>query len=66
MINFIKTFENSDYSSESGLGNKVVKCLLDNKIYFIIGKNSCGLWDICAGSCLLNELGTEFIVLMEK
>ena len=59
MINFIRTFDNSDYSAESGLGNKVVKCLLDDKIYFTTGKNSCGLWDICAGSCLLNELGTD-------
>ena len=59
MINFIRTFDNNDCSAESGLGNKVVKCLLDDKIYFTTGKNSCGLWNICAGSCLLNELGTD-------
>lgn len=59
MIKFIKTFPNSNCFHESGLGNKVVKCLLEDKIYFTTGKNSVGIWDICAASCLLNELGTE-------
>ena len=59
MINFIKTFPNSEYVNESGLGAKMIKCLLEDKIYFTTGKNSLGLWDICAASCLLNELGTD-------
>ena len=59
MINFIKTFPNSEYYEESGLGNKSIKCLLEDKIYFTTGKNSLGIWDICATSCLLNELGTD-------
>ena len=61
MIDFIKTFPNSEYENESGLGTKMIKCLLEDKIYFTTGKNSCGLWDICAASCLLNELGTDII-----
>ena len=59
MINFINTFPNSEYVNESGLGAKMIKCLLEDKIYFTTGKNSLGLWDICAASCLLNELGTD-------
>ena len=59
MINFIKTFPNSEYEGVSGLGNKAIKCLLEDKIYFTTGKNSLGIWDICAASCLLNELGTD-------
>lgn len=59
MINFINTFPNSDYGEESGLGTKAVKCILEDKIYFTTGKNSLGIWDICAASCLLNELGTD-------
>ena len=59
MINFIKTFPNSEYINESGLGTKMVKCLLEDKIYFTTGKNSVGIWDICAASCILNELGTD-------
>jgi 3'(2'), 5'-bisphosphate nucleotidase len=59
MIKFIKTFKKSKIEKDSGLGNKVVKCILEDKIYFTSGKNSCGLWDICAASCLLNELGTD-------
>ena len=34
MITFIKTFPNSSYDKASGLGNKMVKCLLEDKIYF--------------------------------
>ena len=59
MIKFIKTFKRSKYEKDSGMGNKVVKCIVEDKIYFTTGKNSCGLWDICAASCLLNELGTD-------
>ena len=59
MINFIKTFPNSEYVQESGLGTKMVKCLLEDKIYFTTGKNSVGIWDICAASCILSELGTD-------
>ena len=59
MINFIKTFPNSSYDNESGLGTKMIKCLLEDKIYFTTGKNSVGIWDICAASCLLNECGTD-------
>ena len=59
MIDFIKTFPNSEYENESGLGTKMIKCLLEDKIYFTTGKNSVGLWDICSASCLLNELGTD-------
>ena len=59
MIEFIKTFPNNEYENESGLGTKMIKCLLEDKIYFTTGKNSCGLWDICAASCLLNELGSD-------
>ena len=59
MTNFIKTFPNSSYEGASGLGNKMVKCLLEDKIYFTTGKNSVGIWDICSSSCLLNELGTD-------
>ena len=59
MIDFIKTFPNSEYENESGLGTKMIKCLLEDKIYFTTGKNSVGIWDICAASCLLNELGTD-------
>ena len=61
MIDFIKTFPNSEYENESGLGTKMIRCLLEDKIYFTTGKNSCGLWDICAASCLLNEVGTDII-----
>ena len=59
MIDFIKTFPNSEYENESGLGTKMIKCLLEDKIYFTTGKNSVGLWDICAASCLLNEIGLD-------
>ena len=59
MIDFINTFPNSEYENESGLGTKMIKCLLEDKIYFTTGKNSVGLWDICSASCLLNELGTD-------
>ena len=59
MIDFIKTFPNSEYVNESGLGAKMIKCLLEDKIYFTTGKNSLQLWDICTASCLLNELGTD-------
>ena len=59
MIAFIGTFPNSEYENESGLGTKMIKCLLEDKIYFTTGKNSVGLWDICSASCLLNELGTD-------
>ena len=59
MVNFIKTFPNSEYENESGLGAKMIKCLLEDKIYFTTGKNSVGLWDVCSASCLLNELGTD-------
>ena len=59
MIDFIKTFPNSGYENESGLGTKMIKCLLEDKIYFTTGKNSVGLWDICAASCLLNEIGLD-------
>ena len=59
MIDFIHTFPNSEYENESGLGTKMNKCLLEDKIYFTTGKNSVGLWDICSASCLLNELGTD-------
>ena len=59
MIDFIHTFPNSEYENESGLGTKMIKCLLEDKIYFTTGKNSVGLWDICSASCLLNELGTD-------
>ena len=59
MIDFIKTFPNSEYENESGLGTKMIKCLLEDEIYFTTGKNSVGIWDICAASCLLNELGTD-------
>jgi 3'(2'), 5'-bisphosphate nucleotidase len=61
MINFIKTFPNNSYENESGLGTKMVKCLLEDKIYFTVGKNTLGIWDICAASCLLNECGTDII-----
>jgi len=59
MINFIKTFPKSEYENESGLGAKMIKCMLEDKIYFTTGKNSVGLWDVCSASCLLNELGTD-------
>ena len=59
MYDFIATFPNSEYENESGLGTKMIKCLLEDKIYFTTGKNSVGLWDICSASCLLNELGTD-------
>ena len=59
MIEFIKTFPNNEYENESGLGTKMIKCLLEDKIYFTTGKNSVGLWDVCSASCLLNELGTD-------
>lgn len=59
MIDFIKTFPNNEYENESGLGTKMIKCLLEDKIYFTTGKNSVGLWDICAASCLLNEIGLD-------
>jgi 3'(2'), 5'-bisphosphate nucleotidase len=59
MINFIKTFPNSKYENESGLGAKSIKCILEDKIYFTTGKNSLGIWDICATSCLLRELKTD-------
>ena len=42
MINFINTFPNSEYVNESGLGAKMIKCLLEDKIYFTTGKNSLG------------------------
>ena len=61
MLDFISTFPNSKYENESGLGTKMIRCLLEDKIYFTTGKNSVGIWDICAASCLLSELGTDII-----
>ena len=59
MLNFKKTFPNSECEKESGLGTKMIKCLLEDKIYFTTKKNSVGIWDICASNCFLNELGTD-------
>lgn len=38
MLNFIKTFPNSECEKESGLGTKMIKCLLEDKIYFTTKK----------------------------
>ena len=59
MIDFIKTFPNNEYENVSGLGSKAIKCILEDKIYFTTSKNSLSLWDICAPSCILNELGLD-------
>ena len=38
MLNFKKTFPNSECEKESGLGTKMIKCLLEDKIYFTTKK----------------------------
>ncbi len=59
MINFIKTFENSDFEKMNGCGNKVINSLINDYCYFTFS-SSVALWDICAGDCLAHSIGGGF------
>ena len=56
MINFIKTFEKSDFEQMHGCGNKIINTLLNDYCYFTFN-SSVALWDICAGDCLAHSIG---------
>lgn len=62
ILNFTKTFRNNEYICDGALGNKVIRCLLEDRIYFTPAKGYIGLWDICAASCLLKVID-KFIYL---
>ena len=57
MIEFINKFPNSNYIQDNGLGNKAIKVILNDLIYFSTGKNTVGLWDICSSDAIAHEIG---------
>jgi 3'-phosphoadenosine 5'-phosphosulfate (PAPS) 3'-phosphatase len=51
-------FEGHELSQISGLGNKVIELVKRDLVF--LSKAGPGFWDVCAGHCLVNELGGGF------